>query len=100
MLAYRFYQQSADAVVTETFDAAVRSGVVALEYLGVDGQLADEVGEYYIRENEKNTAAKAALFDPKVDPFDNKALQEAYAQELENTRAGVARILRGISVSD
>ncbi len=100
MLAYRFYQQSADAVVTETFDAAVRSGVVALEYLGVDGQLADEVGEYYIRENEKNTAAKAALFDPNVDPFDNKALQEAYAQELENTRAGVARILRGISVSD
>ena len=93
--AYQLYQEGADGIITETFDAAVRSGVIALKLLGLEKGLAEEIGSVYYRGNERMLPITGPLYDPELSVFENERLQAAYAEEMAKTQECISRLMRG-----
>ena len=90
--AYELHHAGADFIVRETFDAAIRSGRIALESLGVSQERAKELSDFYAARDRYLLFTLSELYDPEVPPFANEALMEK-SRKLDAETAGMMQIL-------
>ena len=92
--AYNLHHAGADFIVRETFDAAIRSGRIALESLGVSQERAKELSDFYAARDRYHLFTLSELYDPEVPPFANEALMKK-ARELDKETANMMQTLLG-----
>lgn len=75
---YDLYSAGANSIVRETFDSAVRTGRLALEKVGIDADIAQEVAGRFFDLDRSGVAKLASLHDPSLPRFANeKAIEVA-----------------------
>lgn len=90
---FDLFHAGADKQVRETFDSAVRSGKLALHMLGIDKEVADEIGHVYFKRDRHRVRLMAETYDPKVDIFKNKEMMRIALAEDQETMAIIQQIL-------
>ena len=78
----------------ETFDAAIRSGRIALESLGVSQERAKELSDFYAARDRYHLFTLSELYDPEVPPFAYEALMKK-ARELDKETDNMMQTLLG-----
>lgn len=91
--AFDLMHAGTDEVIRDSVDAAIRSSKRALELLGMEPQLAEEIGELYLDRDVESTAVLADSYDPKLGRFENKAMMAAAKAEQQKTDAMVKALL-------
>ncbi len=71
---FDLFRAGADIQVRETFDSALRTAKEALQSLGMEKEVADEIGEYYFHKDRHSVRRMAEVYDPKIDRFNNEEL--------------------------
>ncbi|UOP00257.1 monovalent cation:proton antiporter-2 (CPA2) family protein [Kingella potus] len=92
--AYNLHHAGADFIVRETFDAAIRSGRIALESLGVSQERAKELSDFYAARDRYHLFTLSELYDPAIPPFANDPLMEK-SRELDRETANMMQTLLG-----
>lgn len=92
---FKLYKAGADEIIRETFDSAVRSGKRALEFLGQPHETAEKAGNIFMRMNRNGMGKIAALYDPKLGPFQNHAMMEENQRQDQRVFEAVQALLNG-----
>ena len=95
LCTFRLYQAGADEIIRETFDAAVHSGKRTLEFLGVPHDMAKKVGQLFFRMNRRGMGKMAALYNPDIARFQNRALAEENVHQQQLLYDTVQALLHG-----
>lgn len=90
---FELYKSGADIQVRETFDSAVRSGRKALEILGIEHEVADEICKYYFDRDRHRVKLMAEVYDPKLDIFKNAEMRKIALAEDQETMLEIQNIL-------
>ena len=69
---FELYKAGADIQVRELFDSSVRMGRKALEELGIEYGVADEICKYYFDKDRHRVKLMAEVYDPKLESFKTK----------------------------
>ena len=96
--AYHLHHAGANYIIRETVDAAIRSGRLALEKLGINSEKAQELSEFYAARDRYQMDKMAEKYTPDLPVFANEPLLQA-AREIDTETAQMMQaILRGESV--
>ena len=96
--AYHLHHAGANYIIRETVDAAIRSGRLALEKLGINSEKAQELSEFYAARDRYQMDKMAEKYNPDLPIFANEPLLQA-AREIDTETAQMMQaILRGESV--
>ncbi len=90
---FELYKSGADIQVRETFDSAVRSGRKALEILGIEHEVADEICKYYFDRDRHRVKLMAEVYDPKLEIFKNAEMRKIALAEDQETMLEIQNIL-------
>lgn len=90
---FELYKAGADKQVRETFDSALRNGRAALEMLGVEPEVADEICKYYFERDRHRVKLMAEVYDPKLDIFKNDEMRKIALAEEQETMLEIQNIL-------
>lgn len=71
---YDLFQAGANVQVRETFDSALRTAKEALQSLGLEKEVVDEIGTYYFNKDRHSVRLMAEVYDPKIDRFSNEEI--------------------------
>lgn len=93
LTAFDLYRAGADEIVRDSLDAAIRSSKRALELLGMDRPLAEQIGDLYLARDLESMTVLAQSYDSKLDPFENKAMMSAARAEQKKTDAMVKALI-------
>ncbi|WP_301098506.1 monovalent cation:proton antiporter-2 (CPA2) family protein [Otariodibacter sp.] len=86
---FDLYKVGADIQVRETFDSALRTGKKALEVMGMDKEVVDEVGRAYFYNDRHSVKLMAEVYNPNIDQFKNDAFLKI---ALENDQEAMLEI--------
>ena len=96
--AYHLHHAGANYIIRETVDAAIRSGRLALEKLGINSEKAQELSEFYAARDRYQMDKMAEKYTPDLPVFANEPLLET-AREIDvETAKMMQAILRGENV--
>ncbi|MDO4643602.1 MAG: monovalent cation:proton antiporter-2 (CPA2) family protein [Cardiobacteriaceae bacterium] len=95
---YDLYNAGANAIIRETFDAAIRSGRTALEILGMDPEKAKQISDFYYHRDRHSVALMAEAYDPNLPYFANDKMTAISKADDAETDAMIAALLRGEKV--
>lgn len=96
--AYHLHHAGANYIIRETVDAAIRSGRLALEKLGINSEKAQELSEFYAARDRYQMDKMAEKYTPDLPVFANEPLLET-AREIDTETAKMMQaILRGENV--
>ena len=95
---YALYRAGAQEIVRETFDAAMRSGRIALEMLGMDIALAQKISDFYYHRDRHSVRLMADAYDPDLPRFGNERMAMIAKADDAETEAMIAALLRGEEV--
>ncbi len=95
---YDLYRAGGQAIVRETFDAAIRSGRMALELLGMDKAKAAEVSTFYYHRDRHSVALMAGLYNPELPRFGNTEMMKVALADDAETAEMIQALLRGEAV--
>ena len=73
---FALHEASANEIVRETFDSAVRAGKRALEALGMEPELVKNIGDYYFDADRHEVALMSQVYDPNVGLFQNPLMRD------------------------
>lgn len=90
---FELYKSGADIQVRETFDSAVRSSRKALEILGIEHEVADEICKYYFDRDRHRVKLMAEVYDPKLEIFKNAEMRKIALAEDQETMLEIQNIL-------
>ncbi|AWI51491.1 potassium transporter [Actinobacillus porcitonsillarum] len=90
---FELYKSGADIQVRETFDSAVRSSRKALEILGIEHEVADEICKYYFDRDRHHVKLMAEVYDPKLEIFKNAEMRKIALAEDQETMLEIQNIL-------
>lgn len=96
---YALYQAGAQAIIRETFDAAVRSGRIALELLGMDAKKAAEVSDLFYHRDRHGVFRMADAYDPSLPLFGNNVMGEIGKAVNDETIELIQALLRGEQIT-
>ena len=82
-------------IVRETFDAAVRSGREALQFLGVDKALAEKLSTFYYHRDRHSVRRMAEAYDPEAPRFGNTKMANIARAVDAETAEMMQALLRG-----
>lgn len=80
--AYHLHYAGADYIIRETADAAIHSGRLALEKLGVHAEKAQELSDFYAARDRYQMEKIAEVYDPDIPIFANEPLLQT-AREID-----------------
>ena len=95
---YALYRAGAQEIVRETFDAAMRSGRIALEMLGMDIAQAQKISDFYYHRDRHSVRLMADAYDPDLPRFGNERMAMIAKADDAETEAMIAALLRGEEV--
>ena len=95
---YELYRAGAQEIVRETFDAAMRSGRIALEMLGMDIAQAQKISDFYYHRDRHSVRLMADVYDPDLPRFGNERMAMIAKADDAETEAMIAALLRGEEV--
>ena len=95
---YALYRAGAQEIVRETFDAAMRSGRIALEMLGMDIAQAQKISDFYYHRDRHSVRLMAAAYNPDLPRFGNERMAMIAKADDAETEAMIAALLRGEEV--
>lgn len=93
MHVFELYKAGADKQVRETFDSALRSGHKALEMLGIEEEVADEICRYYFERDRHRVKLMAEVYDPHLELFKNEEMRKIALAEDQETMLEIQNIL-------
>ena len=97
---FDLFKAGADEIIRETFDSAVRGGKRALEYLGMEHEMAEKVGNLYYRMDRNGMGKMAVLYDPNAEMFSNKAMLEESKRQDQRTAEAVQAMINGEEIDE
>ncbi|MDO4626486.1 MAG: monovalent cation:proton antiporter-2 (CPA2) family protein [Pasteurellaceae bacterium] len=90
---FELYNLGADKQVRETFDSAVRAGIHALRFLGIDDEVSTEIGHTYFKRDRHRVKRMAEIYDGNLDIFQNTEMMRIALDEDQETMAEIQQIL-------
>ncbi|EIG23790.1 monovalent cation:proton antiporter-2 (CPA2) family protein [Haemophilus paraphrohaemolyticus] len=90
---FELYKAGADVQVRELFDSSVRMGRKALEELGIEYEVADEICKYYFDKDRHRVKLMAEVYDPKLESFKNEAMRKIALDEDQEMMVEIQHIL-------
>ena len=95
---YALHHAGGQMIVRETFDAAVRSGREALQFLGVDKALAEKLSTFYYHRDRHSVRRMAEAYDPEAPRFGNTKMANIARAVDAETAEMMQALLRGEEV--
>lgn len=95
---YELYRAGGGALVRELFDASIRCGQTALEYLGMDAEQAARMAAFYAARDRRSVRLMAEAWRPDQGRFDNPEMARIAQEDEAETQALMAALLRGEAV--
>lgn len=90
---FDLYQAGSDIQIRETFDSAVRAGKKVLRVLGMDAEMANEIGRTYFYRDRHNVKMMAEVYDPKLGRFENDELIKMSLEADQKTMLEIQQIM-------
>ncbi|MDO4433356.1 MAG: monovalent cation:proton antiporter-2 (CPA2) family protein [Alysiella sp.] len=95
--AFELHHAGANFIIRETVDAAIRSGRIALEQLGITPEKAHELVEFYAARDRDLSDKLARVYDPSIPVFANESIIHTVKKEEAETHKLMTALLRGES---
>ncbi|QGM80292.1 monovalent cation:proton antiporter-2 (CPA2) family protein [Otariodibacter oris] len=90
---FDLFKVGADVQVRETFDSALRTGKKALEAMGMDKEIVDEVGRAYFYSDRHSVKLMAEVYNPNIDQFNNDAFLKIALENDQETMLEIQQII-------
>lgn len=91
---FDLYQVGADLQIRETFDSALRTGTKVLRTMGMDQELAEEIGRAYFYRDRHSIKMMAEVYDPKIERFKNEEMLKLALENDQVTMLEIQQIIQ------
>lgn len=91
---FDLYQAGADLQIRETFDSALRTGTKVLRTMGMDQELAEEIGRAYFYRDRHSIKLMAEVYDPKIERFKNNEMLKLALENDQETMLEIQQIMQ------
>ncbi|MDO4697767.1 MAG: monovalent cation:proton antiporter-2 (CPA2) family protein [Pasteurellaceae bacterium] len=91
---FDLYQAGADLQIRETFDSALRTGTKVLRTMGMEQELAEEIGRAYFYRDRHSVKMMAEVYDPKIERFKNNEMLKLALENDQETMLEIQQIIQ------
>lgn len=91
---FDLYQAGADLQIRETFDSALRMGTKVLRAMGMEQEIAEEIGRAYFYRDRHSVKLMAEVYDPKIERFKNEEMLKLALENDQETMLEIQQIMQ------